>query len=89
MAEVAFKYDFNDGGQVRPFLAVGLGGADVDPLPGWRFEANAAVGLDLYLTRDLFFTAELKRRAFAQRSDAAQFTDLHQTAFFVGVGFFL
>ncbi len=93
VAEVAFKYDFNDRGQVRPFLAVGLGGADVDPVPGWRFEASAAIGLDLYLTRDLFLTTELKRRAFARRSDAAayglEFTDLHQTAFFVGIGFYL
>jgi hypothetical protein len=89
VAEAAFKYDFNDRGPVRPFLAVGLGGADVDPAPGWRLEVNAAAGLDLYLTRDLFFTAELKRRAFAQRADVTEFTDLHQTALFVGIGVFL
>ncbi len=93
VAEVAFKYDFFDRGQVRPFLALGVGGADVDPIPGWRLEANAAAGIDLYLTRDFFVTAEVKRRAFAHRSDSAAFglepTDLHQTAFFFGVGLYL
>ncbi len=93
VAEVAAKYDFNDLGQIRPFVAVGLGGAAVDPDPAWRLEASVSAGLDLYVSRDFFFTLELKERAFAERSSNAYYGldsgNLHQTAFFFGVGLYL
>jgi hypothetical protein len=93
LAEVALKYDFNDRGQIRPFLALAVGGASVDPDPAWRLEGTASAGLDLYLSRNFFLTFEAKRRAFTQRSDSAAFgldsSSLRQTAFFGGVGLYL
>ncbi len=92
-AEVAIKYDFLDWTQVRPFLALGVGGGAVDPDPEWRMTASIGGGVDLYVTRDLFFTVELKERAFAARAESAAYGldtgTLHQTAFFMGVGLYL
>lgn len=65
VAELALKYDFNDWGVVRPFLALGIGAGTADPDPRWRAEVAASVGVDLFLTPQLFFTAELRGRRFA------------------------
>jgi hypothetical protein len=92
VAELALKYDFNDGGQVRPFLALAIGGASIDPDPGWRVAASISGGLDLFVSRDFFFSLELKERGFARRSAAAAYGlepgGLAQTAFFMGVGLY-
>jgi hypothetical protein len=93
VAEVALKYDFFDWTQVRPFLAVGVGGASVDPDPAWRLSGSISAGLDLYVSRDFFFTLELKERGFARRSSSVAYGlepgTLHQTALFMGVGLYL
>ena len=93
VAEVALKYDFNEGHEVRPFLAVSAGGGAIDPDPVWRFEGSIAGGVDLYLSREFFFTLELKERWFADRAAGTAYglepTGLHQTAFFAGVGLYL
>lgn len=93
IAELGVKYDFLDPGPIRPFLALGVGGAAIDPDPTWRFEGSVAAGIDLYASRDFFFTLELKERFFAERSADAYYGldagHLHQTAFFFGVGLYL
>jgi hypothetical protein len=93
VAEVALKYDFFDWSQVRPFLALGVGGASVDPDPAWRLSGSISAGLDLYVSRDFFFSVELKERGFARRSSAVAYGlepgPLHQTALFLGVGLYL
>jgi hypothetical protein len=94
VADVALKYDFNDRGEIRPFLAVAVGGASVDPDPGWHLAASASAGVDLYPTNNFFVTLELKQRAFTRRSTSVGENGLvqaglPQTAFFVGVGLYL
>lgn len=93
IADAALKYDFNDHGEVRPFLAVGVGAASVDPEPGWHFTAAGSVGVDLYPTRNFFLTAELKQRVFTQRAagpgHGIEQAGLPQTALFFGVGLYL
>jgi hypothetical protein len=93
VADVALKYDFNDRGEVRPFLAVAVGAASVDPEPGWHVAASASAGVDLYPTKDFFVTLELKQRAFTRRSTGVaaglEQSGLPQTAFFFGVGLYL
>lgn len=91
-AEVGLKYDFFDWAQVRPFIAIGLGGGVIDPDPTWRLTGSIAGGLDLYLTQNVFFTVELKGRAFAEHSGAVAYGldpgAQHQTTFFMGLGLY-
>jgi hypothetical protein len=94
VADVALKYDFNDRGEIRPFLAVAVGAASVDPEPGWHLAASASAGVDLYPTRNFFVTLELKQRAFTRRAPGTaayglEQSGLPQTAFFFGVGLYL
>lgn len=63
--DVSLKYDFFDQGPVQPFLTIGAGGARLGPETLWRATASISGGVDLFLTRDLFFTAELKGRLFS------------------------
>jgi hypothetical protein len=93
IADAALKYDFNDRGEVRPFLAVGVGAASVDPDPGWHFTASGSAGVDFYPSRDFFLTVELKQRVFTHRapgpSNGIEQAGLPQTALFFGVGLYL
>ncbi len=93
IADAALKYDFNDSGEVRPFLAVGVGAASVDPDPGWHFTASGSAGVDLYPSRNFFLTVELKQRIFTRRaagpSNGLEQAGLPQTALFFGVGLYL
>ncbi len=88
--ELGLKYDFFDGGPVRPFLALGVGGASLDVDPGWSPSASLAGGVDLYLTRNLFASLEVKQRAFSQDTrNGYEPVSHHQTSFFFGLGFYL
>lgn len=93
VAEAALKYDFNDRGVIRPFLALGLGAARferADLEGGWHPSGSVSAGIDLYLARDFFLTAELKQRAFTYDAGyGLDVSSLHQTSFFVGAGFYL
>ncbi len=99
LMDVGLKYDFNDGGILRPFLSLALGGASIDQtstLPidsGLYFTVAGSLGLDLYVSRNLFLTFELKQRGFMVRTVAPDgYTDLstlRQTGFFFGVGLYL
>lgn len=62
--EVGLKYDFNDRGQVRPFLGVSLGAGSVDPDSTWRASLGASAGVDLFLTRDVFFSLEVEGKRY-------------------------
>lgn len=90
VAEAALKFDFNEGGVIRPFLALGLGAARferADLQPDWHPTGSVSGGLDLYLARDFFVTAELKQRAFTQDTPSGlEISSVHQTSFFVGAG---
>ncbi|HZZ86237.1 MAG TPA: hypothetical protein VFE30_17030 [Anaeromyxobacteraceae bacterium] len=63
--EIGLKYDFNDHGQVRPFVGVALGAGSVDPNSTWRASLGASAGVDLFVTRDFFFSMELKGKRFS------------------------
>ena len=90
-AEVGMKYDFGDG-PVRPFVALGIGGArferdDLDR--DWHPSGSISGGLDLYLDRDFFVTFEAKQRAFTHDTPSGlEASAIHQTSFFVGAGFY-
>ena len=92
VSEAALKYDFNDGGLLRPFLAVGLGAARFERAGldrDWHPTGSVSGGLDLYLARDFFLTAELKQRAFTFDAPyGLEVSSVHQTSFFVGAGFY-
>jgi hypothetical protein len=93
IADVTLKYNLVDKGPVRPFLGIGVGGATVDPDPDWRACGSIVGGVDLYLSKNVFLTAELQGRRFASRSSAAtgglEETNLKQTAALFGLGLYL
>jgi hypothetical protein len=93
VAEVALKYDFFEPSPVKPFLSVSAGAGAIDPDPVWRFEGSVGGGIDLYATRDFFFTFEVKERWFANRSagvaSGLEPSGLRQTAFYAGLGIYL
>jgi hypothetical protein len=66
--DVSLKYNFLDRTPLQPFLTLGVGTANLGPEPMWRGTVSASVGLDFFLTRDFFFTAEAKGRAFSDVS---------------------
>ncbi len=68
IVDVSLKYNFLDRTPLQPFLTVGLGAGNLGPETVWRGSFSASVGLDFYLTKDFFFTAEAKGRAFADLS---------------------
>ncbi len=89
--DVSLKYNFNDWGQVQPFLTVGLGAATLSPETYWRGTLSASVGIDVFLSRDLFLSGELKGRAFADPPPqwvGIDPSDVTQTAVLFGVGVF-
>jgi hypothetical protein len=91
-AELGLKYDFLDWSPVRPFVAIALGAGTIDPDPSWRLTGSIAGGVDFYVTQNVFFTAELKGRAFTEHSGAVAYGldpgTLHQTTFFMGIGLY-
>jgi len=92
LAELTLKYDFLDGSPIRPFIGFGIGAASVDPLPGWRPSGSAVAGLDVYLSRNVFLTAEVQGRRFAARTAGGrglEVTSLKQSAGLLGIGIYL
>jgi hypothetical protein len=92
IGEVSFKYDFFDGFFFRPFLAVGVGVASINPDPALRAAGSASAGIDLYLGRDFFLTGEVKQRLFMEGTDGSAHglvtSDRRQTSFLAGMGFY-
>lgn len=87
--DVGLKYDFLERMPIRPFLAASLGGASLAQDPGWGPSASISGGLDLYLTRDIFATAEVKRRVFTRDTTSGfEISSIHQTSLFAGLGFY-
>jgi hypothetical protein len=94
VAELGLKYDFFDRWPVRPFVGLALGASSLDPDTRWRASGSAFAGLDLYLDRNAFLTAEIQGRRFANRtSDSGgrglDLSDRRQTTVLVGIGFYL
>jgi len=67
--DVSLKYNFLDWSPIQPFLTVGAGAGMLGPETVWRATFSVSGGIDFYLTRDFFLTAELKGRAFSNLSD--------------------
>ncbi|HTT70396.1 MAG TPA: hypothetical protein VMG32_04165 [Anaeromyxobacteraceae bacterium] len=84
--DASFKYDFVEGSPVQPFLSLGAGGAWFQSDQAWHTTGSVSLGLDFWLTRDLFATAEVKQRAFFDQN--LDPSSLHQTSFFAGLGFY-
>jgi hypothetical protein len=93
VAELGLKYDFFDRSPIRPFVGLAVGGSLLDPDTRWRASGSAFAGLDLYLDRNAFLTAEIQGRRFANRnSDGQRGLDLserRQTTVLVGIGMYL
>jgi hypothetical protein len=68
--DVSLKYNFLDRTPVQPFLTLGLGAATLGPEDVWRGTFSASLGIDVFMTRDFFITAEAKGRAFSDLSPA-------------------
>jgi hypothetical protein len=86
LVDASLKYDFLGWSPVEPFISAGAGGAWLRSDGVWHTTGSVSLGIDFYLTRDLFATAEVKERAFFnQNLDAS---DLHETSFFAGLGFY-
>jgi hypothetical protein len=92
IGELSVKYDFLDGFFLRPFLALGIGVASINPDPSLRGEGSASAGIDLYFGRDFFLTGELKGRLFTEgtqgRAQGLAVSDQRQTSLLVGMGFY-
>jgi hypothetical protein len=93
IGELSVKYDLLDGFFLRPFLAVGVGVASINPDPSPRAAGSGSAGIDLYLGRDFFLTGELKRRFFMQGTQGEAhglvIAPEKQTSLLVGMGFYL
>ena len=92
IGEASFKYDFLDGFFFRPFLAIGIGVASINPDADLRAAGSASLGVDLYLGRNFFLTGELKERMFMEGTNGAAHglitSDRRQTALLAGMGFY-
>jgi hypothetical protein len=92
IGELSFKYDFFDGFFLRPFLAIGLGAASINPDPAVRATGSGSVGLDVYITRDFFLTGEIKEGLFMQGTQGPAHglvtSDSRQTSLLAGFGFY-
>ena len=86
------KYDLLDRFFLRPFLAVGLGVASINPDPSLRAAGSGSAGIDLYLARDFFLTGEVKRRVFMAGTQGEAhglvLAPEKQTSLLVGMGFY-
>jgi|GEM_PF-3775113 len=92
IGELSFKYDFLDGFFFRPWLAIGLGVASINPDPAVRAQASASGGVDLYISRDFFLTGELKGRIFTEGTEGPAhglaISDRRQISLLAGMGFY-
>ncbi len=92
IGEFSFKYDFFDGFFFRPFLALGLGIASINPDAGLRAAGSAAAGVDLYISRDFFLTGELKGRVFTDGTrgpaHGLAISNQRQISLLAGMGFY-
>jgi hypothetical protein len=92
IGELSFKYDFLEGFFFRPWLAVGLGIASINPDPAVRASGSASAGVDLYISRDFFLTGELKGRLFTEGTQGAAhglaISDRRQISLLAGMGFY-
>jgi hypothetical protein len=92
IGELSFKYDLFDRFFLRPFLAVGIGVASINPDADIRAAGSAAAGIDLYLSKNFFLTGEVKRRLFMERTQGEAHglvvSDRKQTSLLVGMGFY-
>jgi hypothetical protein len=95
VAELGLKYDFFDRrSPIRPFVGLAAGASLLDPEKSWRASGSAFAGVDVYLDRNAFLTAEIQGRRFANRttSDGGRGLDLsdrRQTTVLVGIGMYL
>lgn len=93
VAELGLKYDFFDWTPLRPFLGVAAGASSLDADARWRASGSVFGGIDLYLDRNAFLSAEIQGRRFVNRtSDAGRrldVSDRRQTTALVGIGFYL
>jgi hypothetical protein len=92
VGELSVKYDLLDRFFLRPFLAVGLGVASINPDPSLRAAGSGSAGIDLYLARDFFLTGEVKRRVFMAGTQGEAhglvLASEKQTSLLVGMGFY-
>jgi hypothetical protein len=92
IGEVSFKYNLFDDFFFRPWFALGLGVASINPDPALRASGSAAGGVDLYITRDFFLTGELKGRIFTEGTHGPAHglvvSDRKQVAALAGIGFY-
>jgi len=92
IGEISAKYDFLEGFPFRPFVAVGLGVASINPDPTIRGSGSGSAGVDLYLSRDFFLTGEWNGRVFTNGTQGPAHglavVDQKQTSFWVGLGFY-
>ncbi len=92
VAELGLKYDFFDRSPLRPFVGLGVGAASTDPTAGWRASGSAFAGIDLYLARNAFLTAEIQARRTAARSPVTgglELTGQRQATALFGIGLYL
>ncbi len=90
VGEVGLKYDFLDRTPLRPFIGLALGASSVEPDTRWRASGSAFAGIDLYLDRNAFLTAEIQGRRFATNAGRAlDLTGRWQTSALVGIGLYL
>jgi len=92
IGELSFKYNFFDDFFFRPWLAIGVGIASINPDASIRAAGSASFGLDLFLSRDFFLTGELKGRAFAVGTNGPAhglaISDWRQVSLLGGMGFY-
>ena len=92
IAELSFKYVFLEEVFFRPWLAIGLGVASVNPDKDVRASGSGSVGVDLYVTRDFFLTGELKGRVFTEGTQGSahglHISNQKQLSFLGGMGFY-
>jgi hypothetical protein len=89
--DIGIKYDFNEKGEIRPFLGLSAGAADLKVDPGWKPSGAIFAGLDLYFARDVFVTLEVKQRGFTRDdlNGGWRGSALKQTSVFAGIGVYL
>src|SRR5262249_36641355 len=92
IGELSFKYNFFDPFFFRPWIAVGLGVASINPDPGLRASGSASGGVDLYLSRDFFLTGEVKARLFTEGTEGPahglSVSERKQFSLLAGMGFY-
>lgn len=91
VGEISVKYDFFDAIFLRPFLALGVGVASINPDSTLRGVGSAAAGVDLYASRDVFLTGEVNGRIFTEgtqgRAHGLAVSNQRQASLLVGMGF--